>query len=124
MPDQEPPAADEAPYIRFLSIRRFRGIEKLLWRPGKGVNVLLGGGDVGKTTILEAIALLLNPTNASTLSDADYWQRKYEDGFEIGAVMALPLSCGIAEQRKSVWPWEGDGTTAKDRKSTRLHSSL
>src|SRR3546814_15860313 len=50
---------------------------------------------------------------ASTLSDADYWQRKYEDGFEIGAVMALPLSCGIAEQRKSVWPGEWDGTTAK-----------
>src|SRR3546814_13000305 len=65
------------------------------------------------TTILEAIALLLNPTNASTLSDADYWQRKYEDGFEIGAVMALPLSCGIAEQRKSVWPWEWEGTPAK-----------
>lgn len=84
-----------------------------MWYPGKGVNVLLGGGDVGKTTILEAIGLLLNPTNASTLSDADYWQRKYEDGFEIGAVMALPLSCGIAEQRKSVWPWDWDGNTAK-----------
>ncbi len=113
MPNQEPPAAVAAPYIRLLSIRRFRGIENLLWRPGKGVNILLGGGDVGKTTILEAIALLLNPTNASTLSDADYWQRKYEDGFEIAAVMAIPLSCGIAEQRKSVWPWEWDGTTAK-----------
>ncbi|MBK8631911.1 MAG: hypothetical protein IPN84_17555, partial [Sphingomonadales bacterium] len=73
----------------FLSIRRFRGIEKLLWHPGKGVECLLGGGDVGKTTILEAIALLLNPTNASTLSDADYWQRKYEDGFKIGVERLL-----------------------------------
>lgn len=113
MPDQNLQATDEAPYIRLLSIRRFRGIEKLVWRPGKGVNVLLGGGDVGKTTILEAIALLLNPTNASTLSDADYWQRRYEDGFAIEAIMALPLTCGIAEQRKSVWPWEWDGTNAK-----------
>jgi putative ATP-dependent endonuclease of the OLD family len=113
MPDQAQQAAAEAPYIRLLIIQRFRRIEKLVWRPNKGVNVLLGGGDVGKTTILEAIALLLNPTNASPLSDADYWQRRYEDGFEIAAVMSLPLSCGIAEQRKAVWPWEWDGKTAK-----------
>ncbi|ANK13899.1 ATP-dependent nuclease [Erythrobacter neustonensis] len=104
--------ADEAPYIRLLSIKRFRGIEDLTWLPAKGVNVLLGGGDVGKTTILEAIALLLSPTNATTLSDADYWKRRHEDGFEISAVMALPLSCGIVEQRKAVWPWEWGGDSA------------
>lgn len=113
MPEDAQQPADEAPYIRLLSIKRFRGIEDLTWLPAKGVNVLLGGGDVGKTTILEAIALLLNPTNATTLSDADYWQRRHEDGFEISAVMALPLSCGIVEQRKSVWPWEWGGDGAK-----------
>jgi putative ATP-dependent endonuclease of the OLD family len=52
---------ETAPYIRRLTIKRFRGIEKLCWRPSQGVNILLGGGDVGKTTILEAIALLLRP---------------------------------------------------------------
>lgn len=113
MPEEAQPPADDSPHIRLLSIKRFRGIEDLTWLPAKGVNVLLGGGDVGKTTILEAIALLLNPTNASTLSDADYWQRRHEEGFEIGAVMALPMSCGIAEQRKSVWPWEWGGDVAK-----------
>ncbi|MFC3101399.1 ATP-dependent nuclease [Altererythrobacter lauratis] len=113
MLNDAPQHAGDAPHIRLLSIRRFRGIKELVWRPGRGVNVLLGGGDVGKTTILEAIALLLNPTNASTLSDADYWQRRYEEGFEIGAIMSLPLSCGIAEQRKTVWPWEWNGKTAK-----------
>jgi hypothetical protein len=45
MPDQAQQAAAEAPYIRLLIIQRFRGIEKLVWRPNKGVNVLLGGGD-------------------------------------------------------------------------------
>jgi putative ATP-dependent endonuclease of OLD family len=113
MPEDAQQPADEAPYIRLLNIKRFRGIEDLTWLPAKGVNVLLGGGDVGKTTILEAIALLLNPTNATTLSDADYWQRRHENGFEISAVMALPLSCGIVEQRKSVWPWEWGGDGAK-----------
>ena len=98
--------AGDAPHIKQLSIKRFRGIESLTWLPAKGVNVLLGGGDVGKTTILEAIALLLNPTNATTLSDADYWQRRHQEGFEISAVMALPLSCGIVDQRQPAWPWE------------------
>jgi AAA15 family ATPase/GTPase len=32
------------------------------------VNVILGGGDVGKTTILEAIALLFSPVNPTMLS--------------------------------------------------------
>lgn len=113
MPEEALQPAGEAPHIRLLSIKRFRGIENLSWLPAKGVNVLLGGGDVGKTTILEAIALLLNPTNATALSDADYWQRRHEDGFEINAVMSLPLSCGIVEQRKSVWPWEWGGEDAK-----------
>ncbi|NLH79601.1 MAG: AAA family ATPase [Phyllobacteriaceae bacterium] len=97
---------DVAPYIRHLSIKRFRGIEALSWFPDKGMNMLLGGGDVGKSTILDAIAMLLSPTNATTLSDADYWQRRHEDGFEIAAAMTLPINCGIVEQRKAIWPWQ------------------
>ena len=75
MSGQETNTTAEVPHIRLLTIKRFRGIEELTWRPAKGVNVILGGGDAGKTTILEAIALLLNPTNATGLSDSDYWQR-------------------------------------------------
>src|SRR5262245_19870546 len=55
-----PPAA---PSIRLLRINRFRGIESLTWRPDHGLNIILGGGDVCKTTILEAIAMLLSPHN-------------------------------------------------------------
>lgn len=98
--------ADVAPHIRHLSIKRFRGIEALSWFPASGLNMLLGGGDVGKSTILDAIAMLLSPTNGATLSDADYWQRRHEDGFEIAAVMTLPLGCGIVEQRRASWPWD------------------
>lgn len=42
-----------------LPIQRFRGLEKFDWHPQPGMNVVLGGGDVGKTTVLEAITLLL-----------------------------------------------------------------
>ena len=52
------------PTIRLLTIKTFRGIKELAWRPSPGLNVILGGGDVGKTTILDAIALLLSPTTS------------------------------------------------------------
>lgn len=109
MSGQDTHPSGDTPFIRLLTIERFRGIEQLTWRPSRGVNVLLGGGDVGKTTILEAVALLLNPTNATALSDSDYWQRRHQDGFVISATMSLPLSSGIAEQRKAAWPWDWDG---------------
>lgn len=98
------------PVIRRLTIDRFRGIEKLVWYPELGVNVLLGGGDVGKTTVLDAIALLLSPTNTTAISDADYWRRQVENGFCIEAVMSVPESCGINQQTKNAWPWEWNGS--------------
>jgi len=50
--------APPAPTIYTLTIERFRGITSLKWKPSGGVSVILGGGDVGKTTILESLALL------------------------------------------------------------------
>jgi len=78
-----------------------------------GVNVILGGGDVGKTTILDAIALLLNPTNMAVLSDADYWGCEIAHGFCIEAVMSLPDTSGINQQEKNAWPWDWDGKEPK-----------
>ena len=82
----KPPAA---PVIYHLAIDRFRGIKSLRWAPAPGVNVILGGGDVGKTTILDAIGLLLSPTNATVVSDTDYYLRRDEDEFVIEAIIAL-----------------------------------
>jgi len=104
---------NQIPLIRQLKIERFRGIENFTWNPEPGVNVILGGGDVGKTTILDSIALLLSPTNTTILSDADYWHREVEKGFCIEAVMALPDTCGISQQTKNAWPWEWDGNEPK-----------
>lgn len=91
-----------------LVIKNFRGIEKLTWYPKPNVNILLGGGDVGKTTVLDALALLLSPTNTTSVADTDYKSRKPEDEFSIEAVMSLPGSM-ISQQPKMVWPWEWNG---------------
>ena len=100
------------PCIRLLTIERYRGIKTLTWRPDDGLNLILGGGDVGKTTILDTVALLLSPTNPATLSDTDYYARNLEEGFEIEAVMTLPPESGIDYQFKPSWPWEWNGTDA------------
>lgn len=111
MPDV-PPAPEPIPqtsFIRRLEIHRFRGIESLLWSPAAGVNVILGGGDTGKTTILEAIALLLSPTNATVLSDADYFLRNTDAEFSIEAAVSLADAVGINNDSRAVWPWDWDG---------------
>ncbi len=100
--------------IRQLNIERFRGIKSLKWNPADGMNVILGGGDVGKTTLLEAVALLLSPSNTLALSEADYWQRKSDDEFCIRAVRSLPSSSDITQQRKLALPWAVERHRCRD----------
>lgn len=108
------PAAEEADsaIIRQLTIERFRGIKSLKWNPADGLNVILGGGDVGKTTILDAVALLLNPSNAVVVSESDYYDRNSDLGFVIQCVLSLPASTDIGQQQKFSWPWEWNGNEA------------
>jgi putative ATP-dependent endonuclease of OLD family len=102
-----------APIIYRLSIERFRCFKTFTWHPSRRANVILGGGDVGKTTILDAIALLLSPTNSTTLSDTDYHDRAVDAGFVIEAIVSLPAQSGISHQAKPSWPWEWTGSDAK-----------
>ncbi|MES1949151.1 ATP-dependent OLD family endonuclease [Salinisphaera sp. C84B14] len=95
-----------------LKITRFRGIETLEWTPAPGMNVLIGGGDAGKTTILDALQLLLHPSNHVSVSESDYWQRQHDDEFAIEAIISLPDSTEIGHQRKFAWPWRWNGHEA------------
>ncbi|MFT8247280.1 ATP-dependent nuclease [Roseomonas sp. BN140053] len=57
--------------IRHVEICNFRGIAYLSWAPKEGINALIGPGDVGKSTVLEAIDLVLG-TRRSTFTDTDF----------------------------------------------------
>ena len=107
-----PTLAALAPAIYQLSIERFRGMNQLSWRPARGANVILGGGDVGKTTILDAVGLLLSPTNSVSLSDTDYYDRDVKAGFVIEGIVSLPPASGIDHQTKASWPWLWNGDQA------------
>jgi len=54
-----------------LRIERFRGIATLDWRPDERIQCLVGAGDMGKTTVLEAVSLLGTPRNR-TFDDNDF----------------------------------------------------
>lgn len=108
--EQADPSA--AARILLIRIERFRCFPTCTWHPALGVNVLLGGGDVGKSTILDAVGLLLSPTGFPTITDTDYFDRQVEGGFAIEAVMSLPPASGISQQLRPSWPWLWNGSEA------------
>lgn len=69
--------------IRHISIRRFRGIASLDWTPGPGINALLGAGDSGKSTVLDAIALALSSSRRDVFYDTDFYRLDEQSGFDI-----------------------------------------
>jgi predicted ATPase len=60
--------------VRHLEIENFRAIKKLVWFPSPGLNCLIGSGDSGKSTILDAIDLVLGARRSYSFNDADFFQ--------------------------------------------------
>jgi putative ATP-dependent endonuclease of the OLD family len=58
--------------IRKLEIRNFRSIRKLDWIPDEGINCLIGPGDSGKSTVIDAIDLCLGSRRTITIYDTDF----------------------------------------------------
>src|ERR1700730_1751124 len=58
--------------IRKITIENFRCINDLTWLPSAGINCLIGPGDSGKSTILDAIDFCLGARRNIGLTDADF----------------------------------------------------
>ena len=58
--------------IRVIEIDNFRSIKSCLWYPRPGINCLIGPGDSGKSTLLEAIDLCLGARRNWQFTDADF----------------------------------------------------
>ncbi len=58
--------------IRQLSINNFRAIRELDWNPAPGINCLVGPGDSGKSSILDAIDLCLGARRNISFGDMDF----------------------------------------------------
>lgn len=58
--------------IRRLEIQNFRSIQFLDWIPSAGINCLIGPGDSGKSSILDAIDLCLGARRSAPFGDTDF----------------------------------------------------
>lgn len=58
--------------VRRIEIENFRSIRRLSWCPEPGFNCLVGPGDAGKTTILDAIDFCLGARRNLNATDADF----------------------------------------------------
>lgn len=74
--------------IRKIEIANFRGIQRLAWCPAPGINCLIGPGDSGKSTVLDAIDLCLGARRNVQFSDADFF------GLDITTPISITLTLG------------------------------
>ena len=69
--------------IRKITIENFRCIKELTCLPSPGVNCLIGPGDSGKSTILDAIDFCLGARRNLQFTDADFHQLDVEEPIRI-----------------------------------------
>jgi len=58
--------------IRHIHIKNFRVIKELEWQPRPGLNCLIGSGDSGKSSVLDALDLALAARRSYPFTDADF----------------------------------------------------
>ena len=62
------------PRIRKIDISNFRGVKSFTWCPSPGINCLIGPGDSGKSTVLDAIDLCMGARRTVQFTDADFFE--------------------------------------------------
>lgn len=77
--------------IRRLEIQNFRAIQALDWAPSAGINCIVGPGDSGKSTVLDAIDLCLGARRSASFTDTDFHRLDVSRPILISATIgALP----------------------------------
>jgi putative ATP-dependent endonuclease of OLD family len=111
--------------LRGVKITRFRGIKELRWFPNPGMNALVGPGDVGKTTVLEAIAMVLSPAPAWVASEHDYYQGDTAIPFSVELVIGslnddVLRSWSVAP----IWGWNATAHTLSANPEEVTHEGV
>ncbi len=69
--------------IRHILIENFRGIKNFEWFPSPGINCLVGAGDSGKSTVLDAIDCCLGARRSIPYNDADFFEMDVSNPIKI-----------------------------------------
>lgn len=75
------------PKLFHLHIENFRGIKCFDHQFGEGVTCIIGRGDSGKTTILDAISYVLSPLYTISFTDSDFHNCNVESPIKIEATL-------------------------------------
>jgi putative ATP-dependent endonuclease of OLD family len=73
--------------IRCIDIRNFRCLKEFFWHPAPGVNCLIGPGDAGKSSVLDAIDFCLGARRNVQFSDADFYGLNVTDFVSISITL-------------------------------------
>jgi putative ATP-dependent endonuclease of the OLD family len=74
--------------IRHIEISNFRCIREFSWWPSPGVNCLVGPGDAGKSSILDAVDLCLGARRNIQFTDADFYN------LDVSASISITITIG------------------------------
>jgi putative ATP-dependent endonuclease of OLD family len=83
--------------IREVEINNFRVIKKLIWHPSNGINCLIGCGDSGKSSVLDAIDLCIGARKNWSICDADFYQLDIENSIKISVTIG-----GLSDSLKNI----------------------
>jgi hypothetical protein len=102
--------------LRRLRIEHFRGIESAEWAINRRLVGLVGAGDSTKTTLLDAIGLVLSPNYNPQFTDADFFAFDLTKDIVIEAAVAdlpdnLVKESQLGKDRSGIMP---DGSLVHD----------
>ncbi|WP_425308933.1 ATP-binding protein [Ammonicoccus fulvus] len=102
--------------LRHVGIEHFRGIRAAKWKIDRRLVALVGAGDSTKTTLMDAIGLVLSPSYTTQFTDADFYEFDITNNIVIEAVVTelpdgLVKESQLGKDRSGLMP---DGTLVHD----------
>jgi hypothetical protein len=83
--------------VRKIEINHFRGVRVMSWCPQPGVNCLIGPGDSGKSTVLDALDLCLGARRNVAFVDSDFHR------LDVGTPIIIDVTLGeLDDELKSL----------------------
>ena len=101
--------------LRKIEIQNFRSIKELAWLPSAGINCLIGPGDSGKSSILDAIDYCVGARRNIQFTDADF------HGLDVERPIQSPLVSWMTLLR--IWTFMGSMSAVSTRNPGRLKTS-
>jgi hypothetical protein len=111
--------------IRKIEIKNFRGIQSCSWIPSSGINCLIGPGDSGKSSMLDAIEFCVGARRTLQFSDADFHALDVEQPISITVTIGELSDALKSVEAYGLYVRSFDATTEQiDDEPERQHETV